>query len=231
MKSFSEFLIEMIRKREGKFVVLDSKGKKVLGTHKTKKKAQKQLAAIEISKKSLSEQITIPNRDFGGFYHPNTKQTIVMPYRGLQNQHGFFVFANPESFDLTEKDVNDAAGEELHTENTDGYAGVLQHLVHQRGWVRVHGQDSGRRDPNGSRLYDIFMSSTDKDSLQKAVSDHSKAFGSTINSLTVDYYKTINRPSGGDDIDWEETQSTTIQNRAQIPSAMNDLFRPKKLDK
>jgi len=26
MKSFSEFLIEMIRKREGKFVVLDSKG-------------------------------------------------------------------------------------------------------------------------------------------------------------------------------------------------------------
>jgi len=228
MKRFSEFLIEMIRKRGSKFVVLDSKGKKVLGTHETKKKAQKQLAAIEISKKSLSEQITIPNRDFGGFYHPNTKQTVVMPYRGLQSQHGFFVFANPKTFGLTEQDVNNAAGEELHTENADGYAGVLQHLVHQRGWVRVHGQDSGRRDPNGSRLYDVFMSSTDKDSLQKAISDHSRAFGSTINSLTVDYYTPIDRSVGGDDIDWDKTQSIRIENRAQVPSAINDLFGPKK---
>jgi hypothetical protein len=228
MKSFSEFLIEMIRKREGKFVVLDSKGKKVLGTHKTKKKAQKQLAAIEISKKSLSEQINIPNRDFGGFYHPNTKQTIVMPYRGLQSQHGFFVFANPKSFGLTEQDVNSAAGEELHTENADEFAGVLQHLVHQQGWVRVHGQDSGRTDSNGSRLYDVFMSSTDKDSLQKAISDHSRAFGSTINSLTVDYHTPIDRFVGGDDIDWDKTQSIRIENRAQVPSAINDLFGLKK---
>lgn len=228
MKRFSEFLIEMISKRGGKFVVLDSKGKKVLGTHETKKKAQKQLAAIEISKKSLSEQINIPNRDFGGFYHPNTKQTVVMPYRGLQSQHGFFVFANPKTFGLTEQDVNNAAGEELHTENADGYAGVLQHLVHQRGWVRVHGQDSGRTDPNGSRLYDVFMSSTDKDSLQKAISDHSRAFGSTINSLTVDYHTPIDRSVGGDDIDWDKTQSIRIENRAQVPSAINDLFGPKK---
>lgn len=228
MKRFSEFLIEMISKRGSKFVVLDSKGKKVLGTHETKKKAQKQLAAIEISKKSLSEQINIPNRDFGGFYHPNTKQTVVMPYRGLQSQHGFFVFANPKTFGLTEQDVNNAAGEELHTENADGYAGVLQHLVHQRGWVRVHGQDSGRTDPNGSRLYDVFMSSTDKDSLQKAISDHSRAFGSTINSLTVDYHTPIDRSVGGDDIDWDKTQSIRIENRAQVPSAINDLFGPKK---
>lgn len=228
MKRFSEFLIEMIHKRGSNFVVLDSKGKKVLGTHETKKKAQKQLAAIEISKKSLSEQITIPNRDFGGFYHPNTKQTVVMPYRGLQSQHGFFVFANPKSFGLTEQDVNSAAGEELHTENTDGYAGVLQHLVHQRGWVRVHGQDSGRTDPNGSRLYDVFMSSTDKNSLQKAISDHSRAFGSTINSLTVDYHTPIDRSVGGDDIDWDKTKSIKIENRAQVPSAINDLFGPKK---
>jgi hypothetical protein len=41
----------MIRKRGGKYVVLDSSGTKVLGTHTTEKSAQRQLAAIEISKK------------------------------------------------------------------------------------------------------------------------------------------------------------------------------------
>ena len=41
----------MIVKRDDKFVVMDSEGKKVLGTHETKKEAAKQLAAIEISKK------------------------------------------------------------------------------------------------------------------------------------------------------------------------------------
>lgn len=50
MKNFQQ-LVEMIRKVGSKYKVLDSSGKKVLGTHPTKEKAAKQLAAIEISKK------------------------------------------------------------------------------------------------------------------------------------------------------------------------------------
>jgi DNA-binding Lrp family transcriptional regulator len=48
----------MIVKRENKFVVMDSEGKKVLGTHSTKEQAEKQLTAIHISqkkRKSLKE--------------------------------------------------------------------------------------------------------------------------------------------------------------------------------
>ena len=41
----------MIIKKGDKYVVKDSKGKKVLGTHSTRQAALKQLAAIEISKK------------------------------------------------------------------------------------------------------------------------------------------------------------------------------------
>jgi len=40
-----------IEKRGKKFVVTDKSGKKVLGRHDTRGEAQKQLAAIEISKK------------------------------------------------------------------------------------------------------------------------------------------------------------------------------------
>ena len=40
----------MIVKKNNKFVVKDSKGEKVLGTHSTKKAALRQLAAIEASK-------------------------------------------------------------------------------------------------------------------------------------------------------------------------------------
>ena len=40
----------MIVKKGNKFVVKDSKGEKVLGTHSTKKAALRQLAAIEASK-------------------------------------------------------------------------------------------------------------------------------------------------------------------------------------
>lgn len=40
----------MIKKKGSGYVVTDSTGKKVLGKHKTKKEAVKQLAAIEISK-------------------------------------------------------------------------------------------------------------------------------------------------------------------------------------
>jgi len=50
MKNFQQ-LVEMIRKVGNKYKVLDSSGEKVLGTHPTKEKAAKQLAAIEISKK------------------------------------------------------------------------------------------------------------------------------------------------------------------------------------
>lgn len=41
----------MINKKDGKWQVTDSTGKKVLGTHDTKQEALAQLAAVEISKK------------------------------------------------------------------------------------------------------------------------------------------------------------------------------------
>ena len=43
-------LEETIKKVDGKYVVYPKKGGKRLGTHKTKKAAKKQLAAIEINK-------------------------------------------------------------------------------------------------------------------------------------------------------------------------------------
>jgi hypothetical protein len=45
-------LLEKIIKRGNKYMVMSSSGDKVLGTHPTKQKALKQLAAVEISKKS-----------------------------------------------------------------------------------------------------------------------------------------------------------------------------------
>lgn len=41
----------MVRKKGSQYQVMDSKGKKVLGTHPNRKAALRQLAAIEISKK------------------------------------------------------------------------------------------------------------------------------------------------------------------------------------
>lgn len=47
---YEEFINEMIVKDGDKWLVKDSKGKKVLGTHPSRKKALAQLRAIEISK-------------------------------------------------------------------------------------------------------------------------------------------------------------------------------------
>lgn len=41
---------EEIKKRKGEYIVTNKEGDKILGTHKTRKQALKQLAAIEISK-------------------------------------------------------------------------------------------------------------------------------------------------------------------------------------
>lgn len=41
----------MIKKRKNDYVVTDKSGKKVLGKHKTRESAVKQLQAIEINKK------------------------------------------------------------------------------------------------------------------------------------------------------------------------------------
>lgn len=45
-----EIINEVIKKEGDKWVLYDSKGKKKLGTHDTKKKAKAQEAAINISK-------------------------------------------------------------------------------------------------------------------------------------------------------------------------------------
>jgi hypothetical protein len=47
---FQDFITEKVEKRGKNWVVLDSKGKDVLGTHPSKEKAITQLQAIEISK-------------------------------------------------------------------------------------------------------------------------------------------------------------------------------------
>lgn len=46
----------MIKKKGNKWIVMDSSGKKVLGTHQSKDKAMKQLAAVEISKKNKKKE-------------------------------------------------------------------------------------------------------------------------------------------------------------------------------
>lgn len=53
----------MIKKQGSKFVVTDSSGNKTLGTHPSKEKAQKQLAAIEISKAKHMKE----NKSFKAF--------------------------------------------------------------------------------------------------------------------------------------------------------------------
>lgn len=50
MKTFLEYITERVIKRGKKWIVTDSKGKRVLGTHRTRTEAQRQLTAIEIGK-------------------------------------------------------------------------------------------------------------------------------------------------------------------------------------
>ena len=50
MKTYKQFINEIIEKEHGKYEVKTKDGKKTLGTHNSKKSAEKQLAAIEISK-------------------------------------------------------------------------------------------------------------------------------------------------------------------------------------
>ena len=56
MKSFKQYVLEHIIHRGNKWIVTDSTGKKTLGTHRSKRKAQRQLLAIELSKQRRSEE-------------------------------------------------------------------------------------------------------------------------------------------------------------------------------
>ena len=57
--SDGELIQEEIHKRGDKYVVTTEGGGRVLGTHPTKEKALKQLAAVEISKRSVNEDISL----------------------------------------------------------------------------------------------------------------------------------------------------------------------------
>ena len=54
----------MIKKEGSKYVVYDSKGKKKLGSHPTKKQAQAQIAAREISKHKRGKKINAARMNF-----------------------------------------------------------------------------------------------------------------------------------------------------------------------
>ena len=80
----------MIQKRGDKFVVTDKSGTKVLGTHPSKEKAAKQLAAIEISK---AKHMQHENKRFKDFRNTLTeseyKETLTgYPNRGINTEDG-----------------------------------------------------------------------------------------------------------------------------------------------
>ena len=58
-----EVIRETIRKVDGKYVVYPEKGGKRLGTHSTKKAAEKQLTAIHLNKEAVEIKYTNPNFD------------------------------------------------------------------------------------------------------------------------------------------------------------------------
>jgi hypothetical protein len=80
----------MIQKRGNKFVVTNKSGTKVLGTHPSKEKAAKQLAAIEISK---AKHMQHENKRFKDFRNTLTeseyKETLTgYPNRGINTEDG-----------------------------------------------------------------------------------------------------------------------------------------------
>jgi hypothetical protein len=83
----------MIKKSGSKFVVTDSSGSKILGTHPTKEKAQKQLAAIEISKAKHMKE-TKQFKDFRNTLNESEyKETLTgYPNRSLDTDVGAFKF-------------------------------------------------------------------------------------------------------------------------------------------
>lgn len=83
----------MIKKSGSKFVVTDSSGSKILGTHPSKEKAQKQLAAIEISKAKHMKE----TKQFKAFRNTlnesEYKETLTgYPNRSLDTDVGAFKF-------------------------------------------------------------------------------------------------------------------------------------------
>ena len=84
----------MIKKQGSKFVVTDKSGTKVLGTHPSKEKAAKQLAAIEISKAKHMKENTKRFKDFRNTLSESEyKETLTgYPNRSLDTDVGAIKF-------------------------------------------------------------------------------------------------------------------------------------------
>jgi hypothetical protein len=84
----------MIKKQGSKFVVTDKSGTKVLGTHPSKEKAAKQLAAIEISKAKHMKENTKRFKDFRNtLTESEYKETLTgYPNRSLDTDVGAIKF-------------------------------------------------------------------------------------------------------------------------------------------
>ena len=84
----------MIKKHGSKFVVTDKSGTKVLGTHPSKEKAAKQLAAIEISKAKHMKENTKRFKDFRNTLSESEyKETLTgYPNRSLDTDVGAIKF-------------------------------------------------------------------------------------------------------------------------------------------
>lgn len=96
----------MIKKQGKKWVVTDSSGKKILGTHETKEKAIKQLAAVEISKKERKKETTMENSEH--YYKIrcatlNTiKQQLISELKNLSEALGGQASSNMQSSQQTQ---------------------------------------------------------------------------------------------------------------------------------
>lgn len=81
-----QLLDEKIQHRDGKWVVTDSSGKKVLGTHETRGKALKQLQAVEASKarRGMNEDtnLVLKERLKDLFFKPVTEEVVNKDHKG-----------------------------------------------------------------------------------------------------------------------------------------------------